>query len=141
MPAYTEPSLKLTAEGAKTLLAAAEARAREIGVGQNIAVVDAGGMMLAFLRMDGAKNLSILSATAKAETAASQRQPTGRIAAETEVKMALATGTRVTNLPGGLPIIIDGQLVGAVGVGSGTGAQDVDCANAGLRAIGAQTFE
>lgn len=141
MTAFTRPALQLTAEGAKTLLAAAEARAKEIGVGQDITVVDATGTLLAFLRMDGAKVLSILSSRAKAETAASNRVPTGGAAPEVELKMAMATQMHVTNLPGGLPVIIDGQCIGAIGVGSGTGAQDVDCANAGLRAIGAQTFE
>lgn len=52
--------------------------------------------------------------------------------------MALASGGRLTNLPGGLPIVIDGTCLGGIGVGGGTGDQDVAVARAALRAIGAQ---
>ena len=55
-----------------------------------------------------------------------------------EVKLAIAGGGRLTTLEGGLPIIIDGVCVGAVGVGSGTGAQDVEVARAALAALGAE---
>ena len=51
------------------------------------------------------------------------------------MKLAIAAGGRLTNLEGGLPIIIDGVCVGAVGVGSGTGAQDVEVARAALRVL------
>ncbi len=58
-----------------------------------------------------------------------------------EVKLALATQSQLTSLKGGLPIIIDGVCVGAVGVGSGTGDQDVEVARAALAALGAEQVE
>jgi uncharacterized protein GlcG (DUF336 family) len=130
-----EPHLKLTYSGASAVLAAAVAKAQEIGVPQCIAVTDDGGHVLALARMDGAKVLSIDSCTAKARTAASSRVPTGGIATEVEARLASATGGKLTNLLGGLPLIVDGHLVGAIGVGSGTGEQDVEVARAGVAAL------
>lgn len=134
----TRSTLALTHEGAMAALAAAMAKAHELGVGQNITVVDAGGNLRAFVSMDGAKTLSIRTSHKKALSAASHRQPSGRLLADLELKLAMATGGELTNLEGGLPIIVDGHCIGGIGVGSGTGAQDVECALAGLRAIGAQ---
>jgi glc operon protein GlcG len=139
--AATKASLKLTHDGALTALQAAMKKAQEIGVGQNITIVDDGGNLLAFVRMDGAKTLSIRTSQHKAISAASHRMPSGGLLPEIEVKLALATGGALTNLEGGFPIIIDGITVGAIGVGSGTGAQDVECAKAALRALGAKTFD
>jgi uncharacterized protein GlcG (DUF336 family) len=137
----TRPSLKLTHEGALKALRAAMDKAQEIGVGQNITIVDEGGNLLAFVRMDGAKLLSIKTSHKKALSAASHRMPSGGLLPELEVKLGLATGGELTNLEGGFPIIIEGIPVGAIGVGSGTGAQDVEVARAALRALGAATFE
>jgi len=139
--AATRHTLKLTHEGALIALNAAIARARELGVGQNITIVDDGGNLLAFIRMDGAKLLSIRTSQHKAMSAASHRAPSGGLPPELEVKLGLTTGGALTNLEGGFPIIIDGITVGAIGVGSGTGAQDVEVAKAGLRALGAQGFD
>lgn len=136
----TAQSLKLTHAGALKLLAAAVKKAEDMKVPQCIAITDEAGHLLAFSRMDGAKVLSVDTATAKARTAATGRSPTGKAAPEAEVKMGLATGGRWTNLKGGLPIIIGGACVGGIGVGSGTGDQDVECANAALAAIKAETF-
>ena len=77
----TKPSLKLTHEGALKALTAAIAKAQEIGVPQNITIVDDGGNMLAFVRMDGAKFLSIETSKSKALSAASHRTATGGIPA------------------------------------------------------------
>lgn len=136
--AMTKPSLKLTHDGALKALAGAIAKAEELNVPQNISIVDDGGNLLAFVRMDGAKLLSRETSMSKAITAASHRQPTSRLDPANEIKLAIAGGGRLTNLEGGLPIIIAGQCVGAVGVGSGTGAQDVEVARAALAAIGAE---
>ena len=132
---HLQPTLALTHAGALAVLQAAMAKATEIGVPQCIAVVDAGGNLLAFVRMDGAKVLSQLSATQKAVTAASSRAATGGADEALATKLALATGGQVTNLKGGLPLVVDGQVVGAVGVGSGTGEQDVVVAQAGVAAL------
>jgi len=129
---------KLTHDGALKLLQAGIAKAQQMGVPQCIAVVDDGGNLLAFVRMDGAKFLSSTSALNKAKTAASIRAATGGAHAEVEVKLAVATGGSFTNLKGGLPVIVNGHCVGAIGVGSGTGDQDAEVGRAALAAVGAQ---
>ncbi|TCT11932.1 uncharacterized protein GlcG (DUF336 family) [Tepidamorphus gemmatus] len=134
----TRRSTKLTHAGALAALAACVARAEAMGVPQCIAVVDASGVLLAFVRMDGARFLSNESAIAKATSAASTRMPTSRLPVDMEVKLALATGGRLTNLKGGVPIIVEGECIGGIGVGSGTGSQDLEVARAGLAAIGAE---
>ena len=137
----TAPSLKLTIDGAMKLLQAAMAKAREMNVPQCICVVDAGGHLLAMARMDGAFALSVDTALMKAVTAASYGIPTGDIAAGIDIKLAIATKGKRINLPGGLPVIVDGHVIGGVGVGSGTGEQDRQVANAGLAALpGAKRF-
>jgi uncharacterized protein GlcG (DUF336 family) len=139
--ADTSPSLKLTIDGAMKLLDAAMAKAREMKVPECIAVVDAGGHLLAFARMDGAFALSIDTALVKAMTAAFYGIPTGEIAAGVDIKLAIATQGKRVNLPGGLPVIVDGHVIGAIGVGSGTGEQDREVAAAALGAIaGAKRF-
>jgi len=132
---YVQATKTLTHAGALAVLQGAVAKATAMGVPQCIAVVDPGGNLLAFVRMDGAKVLSQISATQKAVTAASSRAATGGAAEDLALKLALATDGRVTNLKGGLPIVVDGQCVGAIGVGSGTGEQDVAVAEAGIAAL------
>jgi glc operon protein GlcG len=131
----TREHLSLTHEGAAKVLEAAMAKAEEIGAPQCIGVTDDGGHLLAFARMDGAKVLSIDSAIAKARTAASSRVPTGGLPEDLERRLAAATQGKLTNLRGGLPIVVREHLIGAIGVGSGTGEQDVEVARAGVAAL------
>jgi uncharacterized protein GlcG (DUF336 family) len=132
---FVRPALKLTQEGALRVLSAAIDAARQIGVPQCVAIVDEGCNLLAFIRMDGARVLSIESATRKAMTAATTGAPTGAIAAERAGALAAATDGRMTNLKGGLPIRVDGHVVGGIGVGSGTGEQDLEVAEAAVAAF------
>jgi glc operon protein GlcG len=134
----TRPARKLTYQGALAALAGAIARAEELGAPQNITIVDEGGNLVAFIRMDGARLLSRETSISKAISAASHRQPTSRLDPAMEVKLAIAAGGRLTNLEGGFPIIFGNDCVGGIGVGSGTGSQDVEVARAGLAAIGAR---
>ena len=68
--------------------------------------------------------------------------PTGGVPEDLAAKLSAATGGRVTNLKGGLPIMVDGQVIGGIGVGSGTGDQDREVGNAALAALaGALTFK
>jgi glc operon protein GlcG len=139
--ALTRSSLRLTADGARRLIDAALAHAAAMSVPQCIAVVDEGCNLMAFIRMDGARVLSIRSAQRKAMTAATTGRPTGLIDAAIELKLALATDGEMVNLRGGLPIIVEGQVIGGIGVGSGHQDQDFAVANAGLAAFPhAQTF-
>ena len=117
------------------MLEAAIERANAMETPQCVAVVDAAGQLLAFVRMDGAKFLSIRTAQRKAITAANRRTATGGIEAAHAIELALASDGHVTNLKGGLPIEVDGHVVGAVGVSSGSGQQDLEVAKAGVAAI------
>jgi glc operon protein GlcG len=127
--------LRLTHDGALAIIEAAATKAAAMGVPQCIAVVDDGGNLLAFLRMDGSKFLSIDSALRKAITAVSGRAPTGNVPGDIDMKLALATSGKLVNLKGGVPIVVDRMVIGGVGVGSGTGDQDLEVAKAGLAAI------
>ncbi|MEM1286993.1 MAG: heme-binding protein [Pseudomonadota bacterium] len=136
---YFDQTRVLTHKGALTMLHAAVERAEALGQPQCIVIVDASGELVAELRMTGAKFLSRKSALAKARTAASIGAESSNVPEAVRPLIGLATGGAVTGLPGGLPIRIDGFLVGGIGVGSGTGEQDVDVAKAALAAIGADS--
>ena len=138
-PIYSN-SIKLTLEGSKLLLAASERKAREIGVPMDIAVVDEGGNLLAFERMDGAKITGIDIAINKAFTSACSRRGTHEYA-EVASPGKPAFGIHVSNqgrfviFGGGLPIVINGKVVGGIGCSSGTAEQDRVVSQAGLDAI------
>jgi glc operon protein GlcG len=139
---FTIETRILSYGGAETMLAAAIAKAAEMKVPQCISIVDAGGHLLAFARMDGAFAMSMQTSLMKAKTAASYCGPTGNILAGIDIKLAIATQGERINLPGGLPVIIDGRVVGAIGVGSGTGEQDREVAKAALKVVpGASQFD
>lgn len=130
------------AEEAQILIESAARKAEAIGVPQNIAVVDGAGHLVAFRRMDGAKFMAIEIAINKAFTAAGARRPT---AAMGEVAQPGSPGFgvnsqhygRVTILAGGLPLTLpeSGEVVGGIGVSSGSTAQDAEVAEAGLAAF------
>jgi len=131
---------KLTLQDAKIILEGAERKAQEIGVPMDIAVVDDGGNLLAFHRMDGAKITSIDIAINKAFTAAGARKATHEYA-EIAQPGGPAFGIHVSNqgrfmiFGGGLPIFVDGHIVGGVGCSSGTPEQDRLVAQAGIDAF------
>jgi glc operon protein GlcG len=141
MACVTRNNPKLTLEGAKAVLAAAEKRAGEMGVPMNIAVVDDGGHLLAFSRQDGAKLSSVAIAINKAVSAAIRRQPSGPYLlegqADLRVSLALAIGSHAQQTPlrGGLPLMVDDVCVGAIGVSNGSEEQDTDVAQAGVAAL------
>lgn len=137
--------VRLSLAGAHRILAGAEKKAAEMGLKVNIAVVDDGGHMLSFDRMDGARPASVYTATTKAVTAATYRQETGPLrkpSNEVDVHLnlslqnaALASGGKLTTLFGGIPVVVEGQVIGGVGVGGGTGEQDAQVAKAGVEAF------
>jgi glc operon protein GlcG len=141
LPYVTHNHPKLTLAGAKAILVAAERRAEEIRVPMNIAVVDDGGHLLAFLRMDGAKLSSVRIAILKAHSSAVRRKPTDRSqtseGADVLLSLALALGSdgEQTPIRGGLPLMIGDHIVGAIGVSNGSEAEDVDVARAGVSAL------
>ena len=137
----TRPAIKLTHAGARVLMDAAIAHAEQMGVPQCIAIVDEGCNLLAFTRMDGARVLSIRSSQRKAMTAATTGKPTGDLDPAIEMKLAVVTDGDMVNLKGGVPIIVDGQTIGGIGVGSGTGEQDLEVAKTALsKFLHAQQF-
>ena len=116
-----EDTKRLTHAGAMKMLAAAIAKAEEIGQPQCIVIVDASGELIGEVRMTGAKFLSRKSARAKARTAASIAGPTTAIPEHMRTPLASATGGEITWLAGGMAIKSDGVHMGGIGVGSGTG--------------------
>ena len=126
---------ELDDEAAMLMLEAAHAKALEIGVPQNIAVVDAGGRLLAFRRMDGAKFLSVETAIAKAVSSTSVAAPSGGASPDMGTLIGITTGGAFTNLKGGLPVMLDGRVAGAIGIGSGSPDEDVTVARAGVEAL------
>ena len=131
----------LTLAGGLAVLGAAIAEAQRIGQPMCVSVVDTGGNLLAFGRMDGSKALSVISSRNKAVTAALSNEPTGGAHADVELQVTLASESKWTNLIGGIPIRVEGFVLGAVAAGSGTGTQDLAVARAGAAAIvGAEMF-
>ncbi len=136
---------RLTTGGAKSMLAAATAKAEEFGIAVTVAIVDAGGHMLVLERMDGGRFHTVHSSTTKAVTSASNKRPTTTKGAQGQeldtlhaIGLSLAAGpARWTAMEGGFPIMIDGECVGGIGVSGGDWEQDEDIAKAAVSAVGA----
>lgn len=129
----------LTLEGAERVLAAAEALARSKGVGGVIAVVDDAGYLVALHRIDGTFPAGALVSIGKARTAAIFRKPT-KFFEDTirNGRTPMLAVNDFTPLQGGVPIFVDGEMVGAVGVsGASSAAEDEELAMAGAAAISA----
>jgi glc operon protein GlcG len=130
--------LEISQDMAKKAIAAAEAEAKKNNWFMNIAVVGPSGHLLAFSRMDGAQYASVAIAQHKARTAATFRRPTKAFQdglAANPANVYLLTLDDVIASEGGIPIIADGKLVGAVGCSGGTGAQDGQVCQAGIAAL------
>lgn len=116
----------VTYEQAKTILAAAEAEAKKRGWPMNIAVVDTHGELVHFARLDGAQLPSIRISQNKARTAARWRRES-RVFYNGYAAGSTYYGTLDPELaasPGGIPLIVDGKVIGAIGCSGGTGDQD-----------------
>ena len=137
----TKNSPKLTYEGAQTILEAAAKKASQMHLPICAAVVDEGGHLLAFARIDDAKPSSVRVSLTKAVSAATRRAPTGPMPGAENVSvllslgMPLASGGSLTCIRGGLPIVWEGAVVGGIGISAGTEAQDEEVARAGLAAL------
>lgn len=126
----------LTAAGAETALAATRAEAECHGWALCIAVTDGHGELLAFQRMDGAMYPSTDAAIAKARTAARLRLPSKDLAQYAAAGNAPALALiGLAPLEGGVPIIIDGVVVGAVGTSGAAADEDVRASLAGVAAV------
>ena len=128
------PTHRLTHEASLKMLHAGVAKANELGCKVSLAVVDQSCRLIAFLMMDGARHFSIVTTQRKAITSASQRMPTGYAPEENALSMAVRMGD-FTNVPGGFPITVAGEVIGAVAAGGATIEQDVIVAKAALAVI------
>ena len=124
---YVGGAKRLTAAGAKKIMATALARAQEAGIAVTVAIVDAGGHLVLLERMEGGRFHTVHSATTKAVCAASTRRATGAKGAQGQaldvahaLGLSLAAGAeRWTAMEGGCPIMAGTECIGAVGVAGG----------------------
>jgi uncharacterized protein GlcG (DUF336 family) len=131
---------QLTLADARTIIAAAEKKADEIGQPMNIAVVDAGGNLIAHVRQDGAWIGSIDISISKAWTSKAfdiQTKDLGDNSQPTQQFFGIHTtnGGKVAIFAGGVPLTRDGVIIGGLGVSGGSGAQDQSVALAGQAAL------
>jgi uncharacterized protein GlcG (DUF336 family) len=130
----------LTLEDARHMLSAAQARAANLGIAYNIAVVDAGGHLIAFLRQDGALIGCIELAINKAVTARIFDKDTSDLASLAQSGKPLfgiqeSNAGKVVIFGGGIPVFSKGKIIGAVGTSAGTVEQDVEVARAAVAAF------
>ena len=136
VPAQLLDVKTLSLEAAKKMIAASEAEARRNGWNVSIAVVDASGNLLAFQKLDEASLPSIDIAQAKARTAARFRRATKVLdSALTAGRTAFLAFPGMMPVEGGVPIIVEGKVIGGIGVSGVTSQQDAQIAIAGLSAL------
>lgn len=136
-PSYGTP---IALEQAKKAMVAAEAEARKNNWSVVISIVDTGGHLVMMQRMD-AQNASVDIATGKARTAVNFRRSTkaledGLAAGGSAMRILAIPG--VMPLQGGLPIVVDGKIIGAIGVSGVTSVQDEQVAKAGIETLNAK---
>jgi glc operon protein GlcG len=125
----------LTAADAEKIVAACKAEAEKSKLNVTIAVVDDGGFLVHLERMDGAVAQSALIATCKAQTSAATRTPTKTLEDIVKDRPATVAFPGRVAVQGGLPIMYQGECVGAVGVSGAKSNEDEQVAAAGLKAI------
>jgi uncharacterized protein GlcG (DUF336 family) len=134
-PAYGPP---ITLEQAKKVMAGAEAEAKKNNWGMAIMILDSGGSLVMMQRLDGTQLGSIDVARDKAWSAVAFRRPTKvfeDLVSQGGPNLRLLRLTGASPIEGGIPIVVDGKIVGAVGVSGGTAPQDGQVAKAGVDAL------
>jgi uncharacterized protein GlcG (DUF336 family) len=131
---------RLSGEEAKLMIAAAERKSDQLGVPMCIAVTDESGNLIGFSRMDGGKVSSISIAIDKAFTAAAARNPTSfynEVCRPGSPTFGIHTSNEghFSIIGGGLPVRSGSAVVGGIGASSGTAAQDIEVAQAGVDAL------
>jgi glc operon protein GlcG len=128
--------MALTLSEANKIVEGAVNKAREMNIRISVAVCDAGGRLVAFNRMDGAIWGSVYGSQGKAIASAGFARPSGELAERAGSPIiqgiAAAEGGHMIPSQGAVPVIRNGVLEGACGVGGGTAQQDEDCAKAGV---------
>jgi uncharacterized protein GlcG (DUF336 family) len=137
--ANVQKKLSISYELARKMVDAAVAKAGELGVSENVAIIDDGGNLKAFGRMDAAPILSTEIAQNKAYTAlfgVSTQDFFNFIQGDPSLLAGIPTLARVAAYGGGFPVRVDGEIVGAIGVSGAPAVQnDIDCAKAGLAVV------
>lgn len=127
----------LTLDAAKKIAVASEAEARKNNWNVVIAVVDDGGHLVYLQRIDGTQTGSIDVAIGKARTAAAFKRPTKVFDELAKTRPSITSiSPNAVLLEGGVPVVVGGQVVGAVGVSGVTSQQDAQIAEAGIAALG-----
>ena len=139
-PATASQAASLTLAAARRVVAAVLAEGRAMGIPLSVAVVDSGDQLVAFERMDAADLVSTSLALDKAYSALMNRMPTGDLGPYAQPGAEFygyesLSGGRMVVFAGGLPLVRDGVLVGAIGVSGGSAEQDAQAADAGARAF------
>jgi glc operon protein GlcG len=128
--------MALTLADANRVVEGAIAKAQELDIKISVAVCDSGGRLMAFNRMDGAIWGSVYGCQGKAVASAGFARPSGELAERADTPIirgiAAAEGGHMIPSQGAVPIIRNGVVEGACGVGGGTGQQDEDCAKSGV---------
>jgi uncharacterized protein GlcG (DUF336 family) len=140
MDVVRRDQVELTLAGARVALEAAVVEAERASLRMVVAVADSGGWLMALYRMDGAKLTSVDIAINKAFTAAGTRKPTHEYAeiggaGGTAFGIHASNQGRFTVFGGGVPIVVDGQCIGAVGCSGGSADEDRQVAEAGIAAL------
>ena len=125
----------ITLDGAKNIIAAAEAEAKKNNWRLAIAVVDASGGLIAFHKMDGTGPSNVDFAIGKARTAARYRRATRLMDSSVAAGRTQFLATDALPIEGGVPIVVDSLVIGAVGTSGATSAQDAQAAEAGIKAL------
>ena len=129
----------ISSELAQKMVGAAVAKARELGVAENVVILDDGGNLKAFIRMDGAPIPTIEMAQNKAYTAllgVSTQDFFNFIQSDPSLLAGIPTLSRMAAWGGGFPIKVDGEIVGAIGLSGAPSVQnDIDCARAALALV------
>jgi uncharacterized protein GlcG (DUF336 family) len=132
---FIETVPQLTLEAARSVSRAVFEEAEQQGCAVVVAVLDAGGQILLVERGMGAPTSSIEIAKRKAECAASFGAATDLFAAACKTMPAIAALPHMLPFEGGVPVIVDGRIAGAIGVSGASREQDLACVQAGLAAI------
>lgn len=131
--------MSLTLDDANRVIAATIAKANQLNIRISVAVCDAGGRLVALQRMDQAIWASVYGSQGKAIASAAFGRPSGDLTARadhpTPRGIQAASGGQMIMGQGAVPILRNGHVVGAVGVGGGTAQEDEDCARAGADAL------
>ena len=136
MPFDVPYGAPISLEQAQTVLNGAMAECKARGWKMSLTVIDSGGNLVAFNRMDGAQLASIVISEHKARAATINRRETKIYEAGIQSGLTyLLSLDGVIGSRGGIPLVLDGKVIGAIGSSGGTGSQDELCAKAGVAAL------